>query len=556
LHRTKRDELGRFCDQNLLREAVDTARTFGILLLEQFERKSEKYAEQKAKFDDLCGRAKGATSFAKKERKTFEILGMSAQYPGKLLFRKNENGKNEWFLGLNCANGEQSPSEAKKCKPNFFGFDHEGVTLPVLFDETQPHAILIPLAFSKHQAQEFLWNRNRSLLDQKMKICNARIICEENDDGKKYSVALAMQKLLKTDAPKKWNPKNWLGIDRGEVIPAAAVLTSADGAEILDAQILGKECAAKQKLLAREESKKQKLGKSVVGHRAKNISDGMLGEITREILNLATNGDAKIVLENLSRGFGMKSRKRTPLSAHQYTKIVDRLKEKIEYEGMDFQNWCDETFANYTSKTCSRCGFVHAWEFCKKLAEDFVDFEDGKNIPTEIALANGKTFVFPEKISFKFWNFKKGAPGKVEISPREYLAEILEKHGVGTQVRFKKLSSAFGKILNYRPTQDVFRCQSCGFETNADLQAGLNIARMKIFQNSKEYQKYRREKDAEKNPSFPKFWMNFYEKMIAEKNWKCLPEKFWVKNECEKKPEKIVSKRKMQRLRKKGKLNY
>lgn len=556
LEKTGRDDVGRFLDGAAFRDAIDTARTLGILLLEFLERKTEKYAEQKSKFDDLCGRAKGVSAFARKDRKTFEILGFSQnfQYSGAILFRENPSGNREWFLAFDGVSGERSPKTEKKSEPQFYGFDDKGATIPVIFDAAQKNAILIPIAFSTHQAQEFLWNADRSFLDGRMKINNARIVVEENENGKIYRIALAMQKLLKTEAAKKWEPKNWLGVDRGEVIPAAAVLVSEDGAEILEVTKLGHLAAEKQKSLGTEKSETQKRGKMVSGHRAKNISDGMLGEISREILRLATDGNAKIIFENLSRGFGM-SRKRSLMSLQQYTKIADRLKEKIGYEGMDDRGWIFETIKDHTSQTCSKCGFVHAREFIWNGAHRFADFESEQELSDEITLGNGKIFVVPAKKEKSF--FKDGHLQTEKISPKKWFADTLEKHKIGTKIREKELYKFFSWLLGCRPAQDFFKCASCRFEANADLQAALNIARMAIFQKSEDFEKYKKKKDKyeevlkkleeeskklrkqnsddlrskereisefkSKKPSFPKAWMEFYQKMTLKKGWKPIP---------------------------------
>ena len=152
---------------------------------------------------------------------------------------------------------------------------------------------------------------------------------------------------------------------------------------------IGEGYKEKQKALqaAKEEEQRRAGGYSrKYASKAKNLADDMVRNSARDILYYAVQNNSLIVLEDLARGFGRQG-KRTFMSNRQYTKMEDMLIAKLAYEGLwtykgklkahTTHSYLAKTIAQYTSKTCSNCGFVITNAHYEDMLESLFKAESG-----------------------------------------------------------------------------------------------------------------------------------------------------------------------------------
>ncbi|MDR2527362.1 MAG: hypothetical protein LBC92_05825, partial [Rickettsiales bacterium] len=368
---------------------------------------------------------------------------------------------------------------------------------------------ILPLNFGKRYAREYLYNHELNFANKGITLNNARIIKE----GVKYFVAITFTKLkgniLRKDSDLEY--KAIIGVDRGEILPVAVAITDIKGNEIEKPELeICKLFAEKQKSIDQQ----KKLQSSRIGRyddnlkrKAKNLSKATIEKIGAELLYYATKYRALIVLEDLSREFGV-----NPIMAtRQYSKIEDFLSRKLKENGLIrgkgklLTNTRDgllaKVVARYTSKTCCKCGFVFSTEKIKLLKP---------------YLNNGVYYVNLDRkeisldINYKKWIKEIGKNEKFNAD--EEIKRLKEKNIKKNQELIEKVLL---NSLNPRKTQEEFKCPICGHIENADEQAALNIARRWIFKDSDEGKEYKNKKDKIK---YFEAWENFCKKRKNEWN--------------------------------------
>ena len=215
----------------------------------------------------------------------------------------------------------------------------------------------------------------------------------------------------------------------------------------------------------------------------------MVRNSARDILYYAVQNNSLIVLEDLARGFGRQG-KRTFMSNRQYTKMEDMLIAKLAYEGLwtykgklkahTTHSYLAKTIAQYTSKTCSNCGFVITNAHYEDMLESLFKAESGWKTflnERELEVSGGITY------------YSRNKKQDVIRNVHEELDRLTEESGTTDIKTWSKKRKEFAVFLlkkkfNHRPEQERFVCIDCGYETHADEQAALNIARSWLFLES------------------------------------------------------------------------
>ncbi len=160
----------------------------------------------------------------------------------------------------------------------------------------------------------------------------------------------------------QYEPKTWLGVDLGYY--NLAVVGDIKGREIMrfDGDIVNEYKKKREKELARRQRRKIKefeIKNGRYGHKYKNYSSYINHRISKEIVRKAKEMQAGIVIEHL-KGLKEKERKRGKairkiLHRWNYGDLIEKIKYKAKLEGVPVI----EISPKNTSKTCSRCGYVH-----------------------------------------------------------------------------------------------------------------------------------------------------------------------------------------------------
>jgi len=164
----------------------------------------------------------------------------------------------------------------------------------------------------------------------------------------------------------------------------------------------------------------------------------------------------------------------------------------------------------YTSSTCSSCGHVHDSEFYDELLLTL----GKKNEHWQVTLVDGSTRVLPE--NYTYFDTKTNTEKTASVEDR--LAKDLANKSVDalTDSKKKKLASLLrNNWLPFRRTQADFKCVSCGFAINADIQAAVNIARKHVF-NQEETDSDSKKRKADKGKNNLERWKKWYKAKVAE----------------------------------------
>ncbi|HSQ97482.1 MAG TPA: hypothetical protein VLL98_02065 [Rickettsiales bacterium] len=497
---------------------IEWLRGKSLIIFEYLRQSSkEEFAKVRGEFDLKSSMNAGFISKDNIERKVYEITGFSENKKATILvddtdkkhfkyslafnvskdhsgFKISDDGKFKGYL--TCGGSKKKPKDGEEN-------EKKNTQLKNISLDTVGTSIL-PLKFGKRYAREYLYNNELYFENKGITLNNARIIQE----GNKYFVAITFTK-LKGNKPNKeffdnFKYKAIIGVDRGEKLPVAIVITDMEG-RVIEQPILEvcKDFAEKQEKIAKqkkEQSSKTGNYDAKLKKKAKNLSKATIEKIGAELLYYATKYKGLIVLEDLAREFGI-----DPIMAkRQYTKIEDFLSRKLKENGLMWGNILTNTksgllgkvIAQHTSKTCSDCGCVFAAEKIRALEpylkEDniyYITFE-GK----EISL----------NINYKIWIRSKGR--EESFNANEEIIKLKEKDTIKNKKRIEKVLL---NALNPRKTQAEFFCPICEHKENADMQAGLNIARRWLFIKSPEKIEYDKKKDTKNKISYWQAWENF-----------------------------------------------
>jgi len=167
---------------------------------------------------------------------------------------------------------------------------------------------------------------------------------------------------VKVEGRPTYEPKLWFGVDLG--IHNLVVVADNKGREILRSdgetvnrykELLEKERALRQRRQMKEFGERE----HELGHKHRNFSNYVNHVIAKEIVRKAKEYQACIVLEKLKGVKRRMARKpkwvRKLLHRWSYHNLIQKIKYKAKLEGVPVI----EVSPRNTSKTCSKCGFVH-----------------------------------------------------------------------------------------------------------------------------------------------------------------------------------------------------
>ena len=538
---TNSDEHGRCPDSANLRSAVDLVRVFAMVLLAQFERGTEESAHHQQKFNQLSAEVKGTAQRKETTNQSYTVMGFSVNPPkvntfsqgGALVFKVSPEGKIKWFLIFNPRSDGDIPRVAKPGeKTDFWGYDHNGKKLPLKFDPEQSGALMIPLAFSKHQGQEFFWNSDLSLLATGLKVHTAELRKETREGKTHYYVFLTVSVLPERQFKpgKNREPENFMGIVVGES-KITCVITDGKGAQVKNSRVFGETNFLQQeKLFQQKRLAMVRLAKlpETIALKAGEISEADLFRLRREILVLAHRGNALIIFEKPANGFSGKDKRKTIIALRIQEKFIKLIQQKMKAQEMPEKEWLRRVFAAYAPITCSACGFTHAGEQVKMLTAENLEAEG--SLPEIISVA-GRQIMVPEEFS---WYFLRKNPVtmatalKYEIrkaNSETQWRQAIEKR-LGSKVRREALEQFFYRLLNCNLLPGIFSCRACGHTVGRDEQAAFNLVRLQLFFSAPVYKKYLKEleswrRSGGEKPSFLSAWQNFYEDQL-KKGWQPL----------------------------------
>lgn len=211
----------------------------------------------------------------------------------------------------------------------------------------RPGWILFPLAFG-HDFHE-----RRYLEAGKPK--GARLVHKPEEDRFELHVMFEYETpLLETS--------NWLGVDRGIYNLAAWCVVNTSGTPIASSTIEGRTLKYIQQRFLRQRRESQQKGKIVRGRLMGAYGDEAVHKTANELVALAVQHKARLVLEDLHMRrvtkrprFAPRSSFNAILNRHQYQKLRDALEYKVAVAGLPPPLYVGAAF---TSQTCLECGHV------------------------------------------------------------------------------------------------------------------------------------------------------------------------------------------------------
>ena len=426
----------------------------------------------------------------------------------------------------------------------------------------------LALHFGTRQGREYFWHFERGLAskDEWMLGGDARILRimpPKNHQQANFFLTLTFTR--KAPPPVTELPStNLIGIDRGEKIPAAYAITDSKGKWLVNQQryeafnqalldwsksfsnwyknqtlssppkfnwksneddgfgVISPEYLSQQEafnLLKRELQRTKGGYTKTLRSKERNRAKALGGEVTRELLHLANEHKAPLVLENLSVGIVTRGGKGLIMSRMQYERILTGLEQRLAETGLydlpPTYRKRDNLFLKligpaYTSSTCSACGQVHSTNFYESILSTLR--QEGTS--WTVTLPDGNTRTLPETYQYYVRN-----QGMKVRSVDERIHEIIGSKTIDTlsaTAQKSLLTSLRAYWLPYRPTQAEFQCVSCGHKANADLKGSLNIARKFIYTIET---KTKGKEDSEKaRRNEMEQWEKWYKAKVAS-NW-------------------------------------
>jgi len=498
----------------------------------------------------------------------FSLSSNSPQYCGLLACREIKPDCDEWAFFYTLDNqdlkifAKPGPRPPRDFQPtNWHGFATKGsddekeivrgtVWLPTEISKTKP-ALALPLAFGARQGREYLWHFDRDLRTRnEWTPLNARLLrvmpaAQESESEKEralranradFYVTITFLRLAPPIASVK--SKELIGVDRGEVVPAAFAVVGATGRFLAKPSRLrefmeylrqldnweklnlahpenARENERKPRWEARPDDGfgfiapeyrdqqrefnklKRELQQTKGGYtrwlRAKerNRARALGGQVMRELLMLCATHKAPLVFESLGSGLATRGGKGTMMSQMQYSRVFTSVEQKLAEAGLcaiarqpKFRKW-DNGFIKLvgpacTSATCSVCGQVHSTSFYATIAATLKESSKGN---WQVTLPNGKVRRLPKE--YGYWLRGKG---EQTANTDERIHQLLNKPfaELSTTNHNALISLLKSRWLPFRPDQATFQCLACGYSVNADVQAALNIARKHLFRIGRE----------------------------------------------------------------------
>jgi len=347
------------------------------------------------------------------------------------------------------------------------------------------HPLSLPLQMGTRHGREYFWNFDRGLKNSDAWVLNngrlLRVMPSGRPDLAKFYVTITLGRQAPPIADIK--PKAFIGIDRGEAVPAAYAVIDTKG-RLLKSGLVQDEYREQQR---RFSDKKRELQRQSGGYtkwlrsKERNRAKALGGDVSRELLDLAAKHEAPLVMEYLSSGLVTRGGKNTMMSSMQYERVLGTLEQRLAEVGL-YELVSDPKFRKgdngfiklvgpaYTSSTCSECGQVFSTDFYEALTDTVVNSKDET---WEVTLPTGKQLNLPEE--YTYWVRGQGEKTR---ETHDRLTELIKGKPIAkiSKTNRRSLTGLLrGCLVPYRPRQAEFHCPCCGYEANADEQA-LSLA--------------------------------------------------------------------------------
>lgn len=498
------------------------------------------------------GDVRGALHQPSDDSAAIQITGFSVgedgvpNYNGLLVCKQAGEGKDDSWAFLYCHKEGQmfqlADPNAKlrgKLLTDWIGFASRGgsskkadvspkqlVRGRVFVSEKNPPTVL-PLSFGSRQGREYLWHFDRGLCSKSEWVLGNGRLLRIMPPGRPGAADFYLTITLEREAPPlaEFAAEKMIGVDRGEAVPAAYAVIDREGKFLLGGKIAEPYRDQQRKFNeTKRELQRTKGGyTSWLRSKERNRARALGGEVSRELLALAAEHKAPIVLENLNSSLATRGGKGTMMSQMEYDRMLTTLEQKFAEAGLyalpsapKFRKG-DNGFIKlvgpaYTSSTCSACGHVHSSEFYERLADTLAS--DG-NSQWQVTLADGRKRDLPKE--YIYWLKGKGEQTK---QTQERIMELLNGRPVSklSKTNRKTLVSLLKHSwLPHRPNQADFHCICCDHRINADVQGALNIARKFLFR-AERGKKTAESSEAERGKMMGE-WQAWYQKKL-ETVWK------------------------------------
>jgi hypothetical protein len=217
--------------------------------------------------------------------------------------------------------------------------------------------VLLPLEMGHAYHRKTFVDRNDG---QRARPQSARLIYRQDEDAYELHVSFEW----KTEAVET---HCWLGVDRGHYNLAALTVVDDDGHVLAESHIDGRELRARQRSRERATAEAQRKGRIVRDRKRRAWGDHAVHNGANEIVGIALQHRAHVVLEDLSSLSGMAKRPRVIgrrrggfnklLGRRQFEKLASVITYKLRAVGLP-----EPVFvrAAGTSQTCTECGLWSA----------------------------------------------------------------------------------------------------------------------------------------------------------------------------------------------------
>jgi len=451
---------------------------------------------RRQKLVNIYAKSKGLFFIEKKERDILSISGFGWSHSGKPLknaaiAKIRDDNKDKFFLCF----APSSKAFLKEGNLQFFkqtggGKKKASKTKNIVFkqggfDENFEGALKLELLFGKSgQGRKYFYHKDWGLINLISQFSSAKIIKTKNKKNKDIYLCNLSIKRPGIGYPEKldWDKFKFIvGVDRGEKVPAAAVVIDRKGI-IIEKELFGEDYIKAVKkydgIKSYYQEKGFRMSKNLRG-KISNLKETLVKGICSKIIALAAKYKAGIALEKLD-GFRGREKKIIPIKT--YKDIEDYLILNLELAGLaSMRNkgkWNNGLLkmipAFYTSVTCPKCSVE--WSE-RRIYNPTIDKfpmnikNKGKNIEIFGEKSNGQK-IEGQSIELSrtiIVGFGKNAE---EINLVDKLKEILS----GSSFKKDEIKKWLKIALNPRPKQEIFHCKLCGYKENADINGAHNIA--------------------------------------------------------------------------------
>ena len=418
-------------------------------------------------------------------------------------------------------------------EPEAYKFFTKPTQVKVNINPDNQNSFVFPLHFGKNQARKYFWNDCRKDdndqlvhhifdVNSRLKVSSMRLIRKFNPIRSvwEYYLSLAIYRLEKIETLRNTiDPKNTIGFDVGDNNLVDFAMVDDNGrSEELNSDKFAKHIQGHKELVSvkHDELKNLMETKNYIPADLRKKIQNRTESISRQVSGLVT----KLVISNnfvdFEQGYtgnmkkeykNIKDPKIQIIRKLQKTivpKIVQKLKTEIPANKIlniskpyiEYSNIFGIVPTELTSQICSNCGFFHQKFGVSKLES---------KLSTKIDIPKLKKFIENKTYSkiLDLRQFIKNNDKILDNSFEDYFSAdltnyanyhskttFLDEFEQWTKSQNVSLSNDILNLFDHRPkwkfsNVETFRCLDCGFVTLCDKQAGLNIARWRVYLRDK-----------------------------------------------------------------------